>query len=197
MYNLHQAPPRQIFLASDDRPLVISYSDGEGSDAGVGIAAWCESRLGPVPLAGFIEVPDEIRALWSYQRESFHTDPEYHDITEIEAIGPVLILHNWPWLVKDALWIHFIDNNGALGALVKGSASVHQQDLIMGETWSRIARLRVSAWFDRVDSSSNPVDGLSRKDFSGVWQWRKIYFPQSLLSLLRSSRLSGLSVCLV
>ena len=150
----------------------------------------------PVPIAGFTEVPDEVRHLWSVQRESYFCDEEWRDITEIEAIGPLLILHNWPWLVRDALWIHFIDNNGALGALVKGSSSVHQQDLIMGETWSRIARLRVSAWFDRVDSSSNPVDGLSRKNFSGVWQWRKIFFPQSLLSLLRSSCLSGLSVCL-
>ena len=33
------------------------------------------------------------------------------------------------------------------------------------------------SWFDRVDSGSNPVDGLSRKNFSGMWQWRTIYFP--------------------
>ena len=111
------APQVVNFKIQIRREFCSARIDGEGSDAGVGIAAWCDSRLGPVPLAGFIEVPDEIRALWSYQRASFHTDPEYHDITEIEAIGPVLILHNWPWLVKDALWIHFIDNNGALGAL--------------------------------------------------------------------------------
>ena len=117
-------------------------------------------------------------------------------INQIEASAGVVALETWADVLKDCDVIHFIDNNGALGALVKGSASVHQQDLIMGETWSRIARLRVSAWFDRVDSSSNPVDGLSRKNFSGVWQWRKIFFPQSLLSLLKSSRLSGLSVCL-
>ena len=111
-------------------------------------------------------------------------DGEFNDITEIEAIGPLLILHNWPWLVRDALWIHFIDNNGALGALVKGSASVHEQDLIIGETWARIASLRSLVWFDRVDSASNPVDGLSRKDFSGSWQWSDISFPESLLQLL-------------
>ena len=68
------------------------------------------------------------------------------------------------------MWIHFIDNNGALGSLVRGSASVHEQDIIIGETWSRIAALQVLSWFDRVDSGSNPVDGLSRKNFSGVWQ---------------------------
>ena len=46
------------------------------------------------------------------------------------------------------------------------------------------------------DSGSNPVDGLSRKNFSGVWQWREIYFPVSLRIALErnvSRRLSGLS----
>ena len=36
---------------------------------------------------------------------------------------------------------------------------------------------------------------LSRKDFSGVWQWREIYFPRSLrvaLEAVVSRRLSGL-----
>ena len=50
------------------------------------------------------------------------------------------------------------------------------------------------AWFDRMDSDSNPVDGLSRKNFSGVWQWREIFFPNSLriaLESVVSSRLSG------
>ena len=88
--------------------------------------------------------------------------------------------------MKGALWIHFIDNNGALGSLVSGSSSVDSQDIIIGETWALIAKLDILAWFDRVDSKSNPVDGLSRKDFSGSWQWRSIYFPSSVLSLLRN-----------
>ena len=135
--------------------------------------------------------------LWSLQRVSYQNAGEFNDITEIEGIGPLLILHNWPWLVRDALWIHFIDNNGALGALVRGSASVHEQDIIIGETWSRIAALEALVWFDRVDSALNPVDGLSRKDFRGTWQWREIYFPGSLRNALEaavSRRSSGLLV---
>jgi len=185
--NMHIAPPRTVFSSVFPRHVVVTYSDGEGSDAGVGIAAWCTPRIGPVPLAGFMEVPVEIRRLWSRQRSRPSLSGEYNDIIEIEGIGPLLILHNWGWLLKNALWIHFIDNNSALGALVNGSSSVEQHDLIVGETWSLVARLGVLAWFDRVDSSSNPVDGLSRKDFSGLWQWRRIYFPRSLLLGLCSS----------
>ena len=56
--------------------------------------------------------------------------------------------------------------------------------------------MQVLSWFDRVDSRSNPVDGLSRKNFSGTWQWREIFFPESLRIALEvnvSRRLSGLS----
>ena len=105
--NLHLAPPRVVFVRDETRPLVISYSDGEGADAGVGIAAWCDARLGPIPFAGFIEVPVEVRELWARQRASFVIDDEFNDLTEIESIGPLLVLHHWPWLVRDALWIHF------------------------------------------------------------------------------------------
>ena len=109
------------------------------------------------------------------------------DVAEIEAIGPLLILHNWPWLLRNALWIHFIDNNGALGALVNGSSSVESQEIITGSTWQLVAQLETLPWFDRVDSSSNPVDGLSRKDFSGNWSWREITFPSTVLRSLTSS----------
>ena len=182
--NLWAAPPRPVFSSFVGRPLVVSYSDGEGGDAGVGIAAWCFEKLGPVPLAGFLEVPVEVRDLWMAQKNC--SSEEYFDITEIEAIGPLLILHNWPWLLKDALWIHYIDNNGALAAMVNGSSSVLSQEIITSAAWERIARLRTLPWFDRVDSKSNPVDGLSRKDFSGVWSWRTIYFPSDVLQRLRS-----------
>ena len=90
---------------------------------------------------------------------------------------------------EGCLVVAFIDNSCALGALVKGSSSVTQQDHIVGETWSSIARLNVLAWFDRVDSKSNPVDGLSRKDFSKRrlcnWVWKGITFPKQLRRELR------------
>ena len=71
---------------------------------------------------------------------------------------------------------------------------MHEQDLIVGETLSVIAFLRSLAWLDPVDSASNPIDGISRKNFNGIRQWRNIGFPGSLLSSLQecvSRRLSS------
>lgn len=100
-----------------------------------------------------------MRRLWSRQR---FPEDEHHDIYEIEAVGPAIILHNWPELLRDRLWVHFIDNDNALCSLVKGGLSVHSADCVVGWTVSRTAELGAYYWWDTVDTGSNPVDGLSR-----------------------------------
>ena len=99
--NLHLALPRAVFLPSRQLPLVITYSHGEGVDAG-GIAAGCRQRIGDIPFAGFLEVPFEVRQLWPKQRASFVDNGDLNDVAEIEAIGFLWILHTWPWLLRDA-----------------------------------------------------------------------------------------------
>ena len=72
----------------------------------------------------------------------------YKDIFLVEAIGPLLGLEVFPNLVKDALWIHFIDNSGAEASLVSGSSSIDAGDHIVGMTWERIAKRRLWPFFD-------------------------------------------------
>ena len=69
--------------------------------------------------------------------------------------------------------------------LVNGSSSVTQGDILIGATWSQIQRLQVFQWFDRVDSKSNPVDGLSRGRLDGPWKVESLAFPGSLFRALR------------
>ena len=175
---MHNAPAREIPLNISHMDTIVSYSDGEGADAGVGVAIWSTRLPDMRPQAGFIEVPDCVRQLWQIQR----TGPI--DIMETEAVGPLLVLHNWPKIVSHCLWLHFVDNAGALAALINGSSSVMQADLLVGETWARVAHQRVLPWFDRVDSKANPVDGLSRKRFEGPWQLIEIAFPEKIMEEL-------------
>ena len=67
-------------------------------------------------------------------------------------------------------------------SLVKDSASVTHQELVVGHTWALVARIGVFPWFYRVDTYSNPVNGLSRGDFSGIWNWQCIEFPQQFIA---------------
>ena len=110
-----------------------------------------------------------------------------NDIYLIEAIGPLSILLTFPNLVQNSLWIHFIDNEAAQYALVRGSSSINAGDVVVGETWRKIQALRTFAYFDRVESKANPVDGLSRGRWEGPWQQiLRAKLPTNLEELLRA-----------
>ena len=128
-----------------------------------------------------LHVPLEVRRLWDKQRSR----NRWNDIFEIEGVGPLVLLENYPEVLEGSLWLHFIDNAAALSSLINGSSSVREGDVIVGETWSRVQGLRVFPWWDRVDTSSNPVDGLSRGILSGPWDVVRLRFPESLLPALR------------
>ena len=161
-------------------PLAISYSDGEGESAGVGVALWLPN--GTI-LGGYTCVPSVMRRHWT-QRLSL---AEARDIFQIEAVGPLLVLWNWGHMFKDHLWVHFIDNEGALAALAKGSSSVLSGEIIVGCTHELSASHGIIGWYDRVDSASNPVDKLSRGVMKGPWRLVKIGFPPFLLSRIANA----------
>ena len=106
---------------------------------------------------------------------------------QIEAVGPLLVLHNSGHLFREHLWIHFIDNEGALAALAKGSSSVLSGEIIVGCTHELGARFGIVGWYDRVDSASNPVDKLSSGEMKGPWRLVPIRFPPNLLCQLSVS----------
>ena len=102
-------------------------------------------------------------------------------------MGPLLVLHNWGHLIRNHLWIHFIDNEGALAALAKGFSSVLSGEVIVGCTHELAARHGLIGWYGRVDTHSNPVDKLSRGDMRGPWRLVTIRFPPALLAQLSRS----------
>ena len=105
----------------------------------------------------------------------------------IEAIGPLAILTTFPKILKGSLWLHYIDNVASEYSLVKGSSSIRSGDIVVGETWRMIQKLGIYAYFDRVASESNPVDGLSRGRSEGPWQRVvKAKLPANLEELLQA-----------
>ena len=118
----------------------VSYSDGEGSDAGVGVAIWGGSL--EVPLAASLQIPREIRLLWSKQREN-SSQHALRSMFDIEAVGPVTVLVTWPRQLRGCLWVHFIDNDVSQAALINGSSSVLSGDIIASITWEMIAKQRI------------------------------------------------------
>ena len=69
-------------------------------------------------------------------------------IYEIEAIGPLILLENYPVPVFSVA--SFVDNVATLSILVNGSSSVIQGDIVIDATWSQLQRLLVFPLFDRA-----------------------------------------------
>ena len=179
--NMSTVRPRDVPMDLTNVPAVVSYSDGEGADAGVGVGVWLP--CGKV-VAGYTCVPDSVRSLWSSVPSC---SDERNDIFQIEAVGPAVILFNFGYLFPaGALWLHFIDNESALAALVKGNSSVMSGECITAYTHKWISHYGFRVWFDRVDSSANPVDKLSRGVFDGQWDLMPISFPPDLVNDLES-----------
>ena len=64
--------------------------------------------------------------------------------------------------------LHFIDNNAARDALIKGYTRETAAAALVGEFWLEEAKNASLSWFCRVPSASNPSDGPSRGDFAEV-----------------------------
>lgn len=100
MSNLRSLKLREIPISLADRLTCVSYSDGEGESAGVGIALWWHSTRA---VAGYIRAPPEGRNVQSRTAVS----GDHYDFAENEAVGAALILHNFDHLMEDdALWVH-------------------------------------------------------------------------------------------
>ena len=159
--------PRPVPSSLRSLPTVVSYSDGEGRLAGIGAALW--HPMLPSPLAVYSEVPVGLRQYWASMTAG-NIEHGYRDIFLVEALGPLLLLLTYPNYLRNCLWLHFIDNAGAESALIKGSSSNTYGGHVVGLTWQLVHRRCVWPYFDRVASKSNPVDGLSRRQFVGPWE---------------------------
>ena len=107
--------PREVLCNLQDVPHYGSYSDGEGSDAGVGTAMWRSSF--EMPLAAcYRSLVKSVR--WSKQRENTTQHPQ-RDIFEIEAVGSLMVLATWPGQLRGCRWLHFIDNVASQAAFDK------------------------------------------------------------------------------
>ena len=95
--------------------------------------------MGSTAIKAYTEVPSLIRDRWK------KTDGNElrNDMYFVEALGPLLLLIAFPNVLKDCLWIHFIDNTAAEASLIRGTSSVEGGDHIVGLTWTLIQKQRL------------------------------------------------------
>ena len=68
----------------------------------------------------------------------------------------------WEKRTRNRPTIHFVDNDAARFAMIKGSSPTPDSAWLTGRFWEEEARSGSFTWFERVASPSNPSDGPSR-----------------------------------
>lgn len=68
--------PREVLVSIVNLYFFMSYSDGEGTNAGVGVAVWGRTLVHPI--ATYLKVPRELRLTWAKQR--YRHTPDSRDL---------------------------------------------------------------------------------------------------------------------
>ena len=80
----------------------------------------------------------------------------------LELMAPILALGTWPGEFVNKLWTAWIDNQGALHALLKGSCGSPEMNILVGRMWLSLEVRSVSLFAARVESAANVADGPTR-----------------------------------
>jgi len=80
-----------------------------------------------------------------------------------ELLAVPLALETFKFWLKGTLATIYIDNNGVLGGLIRGSCAAIDLNQAIGQLWLDIAELQVGLHAVRVESKANIADGPTRE----------------------------------
>jgi len=176
---LATAVPRTIATNSSEPPVVI-FTDGADDDDVVGIGAVLLHGPKKYALGGRVSA----RQVKAWKEEG----GKEKLIHQPELLPALVALRVWGREVAKKQLLIFVDNDGARGALIKGSSGSLPSAKIVHKFWARVGELGCFPWVDRVHTASNPADDPSR----GRWdELRRLGFrrtPVADLGKLPSER---------
>jgi len=167
-------PCRDIFVRAPPEQPVIIYTDAAavGTAIRIGILAVVDGHT----YVHSTDVPSEVVATWAPRGS-------YINLGELLA-GPV-VLHLLSRRLRGRAIIWFVDNVAAAAAMSRAASSSRDGSHLAGVMALSLIALRARAWFEYVESASNPSDVLSRdayndatvKDHISTGRWIQLPGP--------------------
>lgn len=175
---VRDAVPRDISVLPQGRPLVRCYSDASFENGTLRLG-WVVFLPNTTPIGGTCLVPPEEIDLWI---------PRKQQIFPGEALcGLVAPLHLGSLLKNcDILW--WGDNEAAIAALARGTSSQDDVHELVQATHLTLHRLSSRVWWEWIDTSSNPSDGLSRSGLTDAWTLRQNWKLEEIAFPVAASR---------
>ena len=180
---LPKMQPRPTRIMGTSPPPVVVYSD----------ASWPQFmdleeavKKGEPPRLGWVVfVPGEKPRGYTMVLGKEFMDallPRKTQIFAAEAIAVLtaLVLLPGHFAQRELLW--FIDNESAVSSLIRGGSKAQDVGHLAAATHLALIEERCMAWFEWIDSDSNPADGLSRDGLLDQWTiqqgWELLEFGQ-------------------
>ena len=108
----------------------------------------------------YTTVPDEFVLEFLPRRDN--------QIEMMEMLAPLLALGTWPDAFVQVAWTAYVDNQGVLHSMLKGSSLTDDLNSVVGAMWHHSAASQTCLFVERVESKANMVDGPTRHDFSAA-----------------------------
>ena len=168
---LQHVPPRTVHIFHRNRPLLV-YTDASTAapcKSGCRLGVWIND--GNIVLCDSIDVPCQVMHTWL---------PRKTQINLLELLAVPIVAHAKPAIFehRDVIW--FLDNQAALGSLIRAASKPSDVNYLSLLTGLVFAVLNARPWYEWVPSASNVSDPLSRLGFfdpgvqtaisSGQWQ---------------------------
>ena len=103
-----------------------------------------------------------------------------HQIGFQEMLATVLLWGTFRDVLTEALLTVYIDNDGVLLSLIKGSGGGPETNMLIGQMWLDFAFRTTGVGLARVESKSNVADGPTRDFFDVLVQLGALEVPAKL-----------------
>ena len=174
---LKRCLPRAFRLQPRDERPTLLYTDG-----------WGEPSTKHYRIGGVIDSPraDSLLFFGADVPAEVIADllPKAQHIGQVELLAGPVSLDAWAPLLHEAHAIHFVDNDSAAVALVKGYSSREDSLTIVADYWLRCLDYQCAIFVDRVESASNLADEPSRPPGGGGKSHRAALQAQCVKPLL-------------
>ena len=145
-------PPKAVPMGGDD-PLAIIYSDAAFQEGSPITFGWVLFLKGQRPRAGAGVVPAELSRQFKERKTQIFIG---------ELLGALSALYSCGHSIERHRLLHFVDNQGALAALIGGFSTDTDTSAVACAYQLLVATLGVRVWFEYVESEANISDGPSR-----------------------------------
>ena len=165
---LELKPSVRLAVGHTTRETIWAWTDASGEDACLGVVVYAKGNC----YYTYLDAPPAVLDQLLHRQDS--------QINFLEMLAVLLFVTTFQNIICNTAAFVFIDNNGVLGSLLRGSSKAPEVNILTGKIWLHPAEWSWAPVWARVESAANIADGPSRHDFTQVESLEAVLFAPVL-----------------